>query len=464
MNPLARTAVTAQASVLKPERTWIFGVDTDTSEDAHTVLLAQGRLTCSCRGFVEHRTTCCNHIKRVKEILMNEESTALVTRPAEALTTYQGDSPVVLYERLETMKLQRRLVHDFLQSVMIPGEDYATLSDLAGNERKKGEKAVLLKPGAEKLCELYGYAPTLVSLTETPDYETGHYRVQVVVGLIQKGTGIKVAEGVGECSTRESKYAYRWIGADQARAAVGVELLKTLKSRTRTGRNGDYTQYRLDNEDLHDVWNTILKMAKKRALVDATLTATSASGVFGQAAQELDEWIEGEFTEVPGPAQTAPDAVPSRPAAARPNAVPPRQQRQAQHPHPAAQQAAAPAPAREPTSASDWLNAIGSTHGQPAKLQGIAVMERAFGTAVVTQLQQDDLKAYIRMLQVRHAQTPHDHLASPAVGATGEYFCTACGEGIDPQSVEAAAGITPELPDDDGPGMDEEVPEEEESE
>jgi hypothetical protein len=41
-----------------------------------------------------------------------------------------------------------------------------------------------------------------------------------------------------------------------------------------------------ENPDIADVYNTVLKIAKKRALVDATLTATAASDIFTQDLEE----------------------------------------------------------------------------------------------------------------------------------------------------------------------------------
>jgi hypothetical protein len=68
-----------------------------------------------------------------------------------------------------------------------------------------------------------------------------------------------VGSGVGSCSTLESKYRYK----------------------------KDYqTKAKYENPDIADVYNTCLKMAKKRALVDATLTATGASDFFTQDVED----------------------------------------------------------------------------------------------------------------------------------------------------------------------------------
>ena len=43
-----------------------------------------------------------------------------------------------------------------------------------------------------------------------------------------------------------------------------------------------------DIDSLIDQWNTVLKMAKKRALVDAVLAATRSSELFSRTKQELE--------------------------------------------------------------------------------------------------------------------------------------------------------------------------------
>ena len=58
---------------------------------------------------------------------------------------------------------------------------------------------------------------------------------------------------------------------------------------------------KVSNPDLPDLYNTILKMAKKRALVDAIMTATAASDVFNR--EDPDE--EEMFDERPRQPQTS---------------------------------------------------------------------------------------------------------------------------------------------------------------
>jgi len=191
--------------------------------------------------------------------------------------------------RLADMERKLDLVHQFFKKVMEKDVDYGVIPGTP--------KPSLYKPGAEKLCELYNFAITLAEKDEEKDLKTGYYRARIVVRLVHRATGTVIAEGIGEASSYESKYRYRWVFERDIPRGLDKD---SLLSKEFEGRNGPYYKYRVENTDLFDQWNTVLKMAKKRALVDATLSATRSSGIFSQAEDELDAWIEGEFEEVDG--------------------------------------------------------------------------------------------------------------------------------------------------------------------
>src|SRR5207244_3788998 len=110
--------------------------------------------------------------------------------------------------------------------------------------------------------------------------------------------------GQGLCSTRESKYAYR-----NAQAKCPECLAATIfKSKYKPefycwkkkggcgatfglddGRITGQETGRVENENLPDTYNTVLKMACKRALVAAVLNGTAASDIFTQDLDDSDE-------------------------------------------------------------------------------------------------------------------------------------------------------------------------------
>lgn len=163
------------------------------------------------------------------------------------------------------------------------------------------DKPTLLKPGAEKIMQLFGCAPDLTVLDRQQDATTGYLYVEIAARAVSITTGEIVATGVGCCSSYESKYRYRWEwwnGRGDPGEGEGWE-------RTRNGK----WRRRIANPDLIDVWNTVLKIAKKRALVDLALTISGASEKF---TQDIEDFVEAEFTPEPDP----------QPAKAQPNASP----------------------------------------------------------------------------------------------------------------------------------------------
>jgi hypothetical protein len=67
------------------------------------------------------------------------------------------------------------------------------------------------------------------------------------------------------------------------------------EERNKKGGKETYLTYKMENDDPWSLWNTVLKMAKKRALIDATLSATRSSGLFTQDVEDLKDWVEGDI-------------------------------------------------------------------------------------------------------------------------------------------------------------------------
>lgn len=109
------------------------------------------------------------------------------------------------------------------------------------------QKPTLLKPGAEKILMMMGLRSEFEIVDSTRDFEKGFFQYQVRCKLYRGD--MLITEGLGACNTRERKY---------------------LK------------------QDPYTLDNTVLKMAKKRALVDATLLVASLSDVFTQDLEDMD--------------------------------------------------------------------------------------------------------------------------------------------------------------------------------
>lgn len=207
----------------------------------------------------------------------------------DGLMHLEGSNIHNMAVRLNEMKQKLDLVQKFFKDVMVKDVDYGVIPGT--------QKPSLYKPGAEKLCELYNFAIVIAEKDEEKDLQTGYYRAKLVIRLVHRGTGALVAEGTGEANVYESKYRWRWVYERDLPKGIDKESLVCKEFEGKNG--GTYKKYRIENTDLFDQWNTVLKMAKKRALVDAVLSATRSSGIFSQAEDELDAWIEGEAEEEP---------------------------------------------------------------------------------------------------------------------------------------------------------------------
>lgn len=135
-----------------------------------------------------------------------------------------------------------------IQQSLKPGHDYDTIPGT--------NKPSLLKPGAEKIGLILGMTPSYDFVAKTEDYNGGFfaYTIRCILFMGDK----KVGEGLGSCNTLEKKY-------------------KT--------------------QDACTISNTILKMAKKRAHIDATLQIACMSDVFVAENNDLNEYRKNELIE-----------------------------------------------------------------------------------------------------------------------------------------------------------------------
>lgn len=164
-------------------------------------------------------------------------------------------------------------IQEVMRSVFKEGTHYGRIPGT--------DKPALYKAGSEVILMTFhiGVEPIAEDLS-VPD--CFRYRV-AARGLLASGEIVGV--GIGEASTDEEKYRWRKAVCDQ-------EFDETAEDRRRVkwfkGKDGAY-QVKQVRTNPADVANTVLKMAKKRAQIDMTLTATAASDVFTQDIEDLPE-------------------------------------------------------------------------------------------------------------------------------------------------------------------------------
>lgn len=144
-------------------------------------------------------------------------------------------------------------------------------------------KPTLLKPGGEKICMLFGLNPEYEFLQTTEDYDKEFFSYNIKCTL--KRNEQPVAQGVGSCNSKEKKY--RFMNVDiLPENYIGYQEKFTDKY----GRE----KYKINNTDICSLVNTILKMAKKRAFIDAVLQVASLSEVFTQDLEDMKDFIQQE--------------------------------------------------------------------------------------------------------------------------------------------------------------------------
>lgn len=229
-----------------------------------------------------------------------------------------------------------QLIQEVMEKVM--KEDIHYGKSFPGDTKKN-----LLKPGADSICVAFQLAPEF----EVDERELGgdHREYRVFCRLKTQATGIFIAQGVGTCSSKESKYRYRngqrkcpkceqptiiagrkeYAPKQGGKAMPGYEEGGWLCWKNKGGCGGTWPNGdksiegqqvgKVENTDPADVWNTCLKIAKKRAFVDASITAVGSSDMFTQDLEDISDEVKraapvtpkAEPKESPGEEDQRPD-------------------------------------------------------------------------------------------------------------------------------------------------------------
>ena len=179
------------------------------------------------------------------QLSLQPEPLIIPEEPKPARKRKKDESPVVVEAKAEPIEV---IVAKHLKA----GRDYDRLPNTA--------KPTLFKGGAEILCGVFGYRTTTSVINRVIDFDKSFVLYEAQVTVYSADDKV-VAEGIGSCNSRERKYL-----------------------------RGDFaTQL-----------NTILKMAKKRAYVDAILTACHASKVFTQDVEDIAAGVADDVANKKG--------------------------------------------------------------------------------------------------------------------------------------------------------------------
>ena len=169
---------------------------------------------------------------------VNSELSPIPTEKTKTPTDKPARKPATGKTK-ETVDIPLGNIETIVAKYLKAGRDYDRLPNTT--------KPTLLKSGAEILSDVFGFRTTAKVINRIADYDKQFVLYEVCVTVINSDGNI-IAEGLGSCNSRERKY------------------LKT---------------------DFASNLNTVLKIAKKRAFVDAILTATHASHIFTQDMEDI---------------------------------------------------------------------------------------------------------------------------------------------------------------------------------
>lgn len=203
---------------------------------------------------------------------MDKNSIAIIEAGKETLSAVQ-------------VRAQVNLIQEVMKSVMKKETHYGVIPGC--------QKPTLYKAGSEVLATTFRLAVD-PEVSDLSTHDEIRYRVRVRLTAVN---GAVVGTGIGECSTNEEKFMWR-------KAVCKEEFESTPEDRKRVkwarGREGAYSMDQV-RTNMADLANTVLKMAKKRAQIDAILTATAASDIFTQDIEDLPEEVRGDVADAEQP-------------------------------------------------------------------------------------------------------------------------------------------------------------------
>lgn len=195
------------------------------------------------------------------ELATRDEGTIAVAAPRV--------TPETIQETMQTIALLQGMVKDTL----IRSIDYGRIPGTPQDS--------LWDPGASQIISSFNCYPgerRILKLDDTDEKIV----VCIEVPIISRATQQVVGSGIGAASTLETKYKYRWVNKPQEYGydEVAIKTFKTKLGKDDEGRK--ITLYRIPNPEHSELLNTILKMASKRAEVDAAESLPGVASVLRQ--------------------------------------------------------------------------------------------------------------------------------------------------------------------------------------
>jgi hypothetical protein len=225
--------------------------------------------------------------------MMTNDQTAVIpvgkNLPTTQVTRKQTLMPLSVEEIIQIDHWLKEIMDTFEEGLQ---KDFAVIP---GTNTKS-----LLQGGAQRLNTFFQLSPMFME-SNIEDLGDGHRNYISTCHLINRNTGETHSTGQGSCSTMESKYRWRK-KVESTGKLVPNEYwekrdISLLGGKGFQARKNDVTgkyeifqvEGKAENEDIADVYNTVLKMANKRAYVSATMNAYPISRYFTQDMEDMSE-------------------------------------------------------------------------------------------------------------------------------------------------------------------------------
>ena len=244
----------------------------------------------------------------------------------DEIVVHQGKNDLMPALSLQEANMRFTQMNQFVAGQMKKDVDFGKIPGTVKN--------TLYKPGAEKLTTFFGLTVKFIdeAIVEDFDKPLFFYRRKC---QLWRGD-LLIAEASGSCNSMEDRYAWRWVKGhevppelDRSKLATRVSSIGEwgvwIEKRQTTGQYGKPEEYwkkfedaikagavkkeskkqpwgsgandvyytiedviyRIPNENIFTLVNTVLKMADKRALVAATLIGCNASEFFTQDMEDI---------------------------------------------------------------------------------------------------------------------------------------------------------------------------------
>lgn len=170
-------------------------------------------------------------------------------------------------------------IQQIMEAVLQQGVHY-------GPPYEGSDKQTLLLPGAHTLTSTFGLTPKF-DIEDLSDLAAGYVRFRIKA-RIYSISGIYLGEGVGECSSTEEKYQWEYALNDAHYEATDPADRRIAFKKDKRAPDGIKTVKQV-RANFADKSNTVLKICKKRALVDGVILVLDCSDIFSQDLEELAE-------------------------------------------------------------------------------------------------------------------------------------------------------------------------------